>query len=318
MSLLRRKKVDPGLAELPALIDAITRPWMAGVPGVHRVTTMGPKGGPGKTTASVCLALTLSELRGEVVAILDGNQHTGSARKRLVPESHPVPLPIVDLAPGAEAGIVRPEWPELARYSDLVGRLHLLSNAAASLTRVESMSGEAWTPVVELVSRAAQIVVSDMGTSIAGPVAVAALDLTDTLVIATEMTQDTLEMTVEIVSALAGQPMSYRPDPDDYSAVDDGRYAELVAGAVVVVSPGKGDRDRSDLADLLDWLNSVCAAVVEIPRDQHFGLGTLIDLSALSTPARLAHLRVAAHVASRFPAGRAGTPVSYRRAMERR
>jgi MinD-like ATPase involved in chromosome partitioning or flagellar assembly len=316
--VLHRRKVDPIAAELTDLTSAITDPWIAYVPGVHRVTVIGPKGGTGKTTAAACLALVFAELRGETVAVLDGNPHTGTLRRRLVPPTRPVPAPLVNLAVDAANGNLRPEWPDLARYSDLVGRLRIFSNHAADPARVERMTGRAWASAVTLVSRAAQIVVCDMGTSVAGDVAVAALDLTDTLVVSTELTQDSLELAVEVISALAGQPMSYRPDPDDYSAIDDGRYASLIAGAVIVVNPSKSDSDPTHLKDLLGWLRAVCLAVIEVPRDTHLSTGAQIETAHLSPAAHIAHLHVAAHVASRFLATAPGHAPSRQGTGDRR
>ena len=119
-----------------------------------------------------------------------------------------------------------------------------------------------------LLRRAAQIVVSDIGTKANGPLAAAAFDCADTLVIATELAYDALELTIELVSALAGEPLSYRPDPDDWSAVSRRSLSRhSLRGAVVVVSPGRQRGDDPEIGDqnlsaMLEWLRVVCGGGV--------------------------------------------------------
>ena len=302
MGLLRRKP-DPIAAEIDRLRAAVKAPPMSRVPGSHHVVFTGSKGGVGKTLTAAMLGHNLSELRGEVTVALDANPHMGTLRRRLIPASTScIPAPFVMLAADAAAGHVQPEWSMLAAYADLAGRLRVVSNQAGDPTAVETMPGSDYTAAIALLRRAAQIVISDMGTSAVGEVAIAALDSADTLVVATELTQDSLELTIEMISALAGQPVSYRHDPADWSAVSDGRYAPLVRSAVVAVAPGRGDRDPADLAGLIDWLRAVCGGGVHlIPRDPHLALGDLIVPTALRPATAAAELAVAAAVASRFP-----------------
>jgi len=297
-----RSKTQPVDAEIARLREAVAGPVMARHPGSHHIVVANPKGGTGKTTVAALLGLNLAEHRGEVAAIVDANPHTGTLRRRLVPPTQPAPLPLVDLARAILAGDATPEWPFLARYTDLVARLRVLTNQDADPAQVEETTGEEYRSIVALLSRAAQIVISDMGTSSTGPVAVAALETAQSLVVATELTQDSLELTIEMVSALAGQPKSYRPDPDDWSAVSNGRFLPLVASAVVAISPGRDDRDPADLDGLLAWLRAVCrGGVILIPRDPQLAAGDLLIPSGLAPATRAAHLTVAAAVATRFP-----------------
>ncbi|MGH3629946.1 MAG: hypothetical protein ACRDRL_21210, partial [Sciscionella sp.] len=161
--------------------------------GSHRVAVMCPKGGVGKTVTAAALAHNLSQLRGEVVAAVDGNVHSGTLRRRLVPADRPLPAPMIELAKLAMSGQSAPEWPWLARWHDLVGRMRVFSNQGADPALVEAMPGAAYSALIALLSRASQLVVQDMGTSVTGGTARAALDSADTLVIATDLTQDTLE-----------------------------------------------------------------------------------------------------------------------------
>lgn len=276
--------------------------------GTHRVVVIGAKGGVGKTTAAAALALALSELRGETVAALDANPDTGTLRRRLVPAGAPLPAPILDLAAAAANGSVPPEWPALTRYCDTVGRLRVFSNEGADRALVEAMPGDVFTAALALVSRAAQIVVCDMGTSVTSSLAVAALDAADSLVIATDLDHADLDTTVEIVSALAGQPLT-RPGTPDYAAITDGRYADLMAGAAVVAAPSRIDTDRAEFAGHLDWLTEVCAAVVTPPRDPLLS-SSRMQWGWLLPATKREYLRALALLAARFPAD----PASHTRA----
>jgi hypothetical protein len=166
------------------------------------------------------------------------------------------------------------------------------------------MTGQQYTLFLQLLSRAAQLAISDMGTSTAGEVATAALDAADQLVVCTEMRRDALEVALEWISALAGEPVSYRPDPEDYSSITDGRYAELVRRAIVVVAPGGGD--PTELQPILDWmaavttLGSKTGRVVVVPHDGHIATGGQIRLASLQPATQAAYLQVAAHVVDNF------------------
>lgn len=298
-------QVADGLAER---IAAAQLPRSA---GSWRIAVMGPKGGSGKTPTAATLGLSLAGLRGEITAVVDANTHLGTLRRRLVPDGVEAPLPMLTMARVAADGQLAPEWPVLASYSDLVGRLRVFANTGVDPALVENMTGEQYGHFLALLARAAQLVVSDMGTSTAGEVAIAALDAADQLVLCTELRRDALEMAVEWLSALYGQPVSYRPDPEDYSGIADGRYAELASRAVVVVAPGGGD--PAELAPLLHWFAEVTNAgldggrIVIVPHDPHIARGEQILLDQLRPDTRLAYLRVAAHVVDNFTLGRLST-----------
>jgi MinD-like ATPase involved in chromosome partitioning or flagellar assembly len=298
-----RRLADPRAAEATE-IAAVRAGRLPRQPGSLRVAVMGPKGGSGKTPTAATLAMLLGAHRGEITALVDANTHMGTLRLRLVAEDEPAPEPMLDMADLALRGLLRPEWPTLGRFCDLVDRVRVFSNTGVDPRRVEDMTGQQYTAFLELLSRAAQLVVSDMGTSTAGEVAIAALDAADQLVVCTEMRRDALELAVEWVSALHGQPVSYRPNPEDYSSVADGRYAELVSRAIVVVAPGGGD--PGELQRLLDWLAQVTSngaehgRVVVVPHDRHVATGGLLSLAALQPATRLAYLQVAAHTVRNF------------------
>jgi MinD-like ATPase involved in chromosome partitioning or flagellar assembly len=251
------------------------------------------------------LATTFATWRGEIVSVLDATNHIGTLRRRLVPSSEPPTRPFQELCQLALAGDLVPEWSALASYVDVVGGLRVLRSLSSPADE-RDLSPEEFVAGVALLRRAGQIVVSDIGTKANGPLAVAALASASSLVLATELTYDALELTIEMVSALAGQPLSYRPDPDDWSVVSDGRFASLVSSAVVAVSPGRQRRDGADndpnLSMMLEWLRVVCGgSVVVVGHDDHLSAGHLIDLAQLDSDTVLAYSCVAAAVAARFP-----------------
>jgi cellulose biosynthesis protein BcsQ len=272
-------------------------------PGSHHVVVVGPKGGSGKTTTAAMLATTLATSRGDIVCVLDATHQLGTLRRRLVPSSEPSTRPFQELCARSIAGELSAEWSALAPYVDVAGSLRVLrslSSSAGDLAPVEFVTG------VALLRRAAQIVISDIGTKANGPLAAAAFDCADTLVIATELAYDALELTIELVSALAGEPLSYRPDPDNWSNVCNGRYARLVAGAVVVVSPSRRQSDDFEMGDqnlaaMLEWLRVVCGGgVVLVDRDDHLSAGGVIEQSKVGVEGIVAYLRVASSVAAQF------------------
>ena len=236
----RRRERSARDDEFEELESAITAPRLANVPGSHHVVVAGPKGGTGKTTTAALLATTLATRRGEIVSVLDATNQIGTLRRRLVPSSEPPTRPFRELCERALAGDLAPEWSALASYVDVVDGLRVL-RSLSSPPDEEDLSPEEFVAGVALLRRAGQIVISDIGTKANGPLAVAALASANSLVLATELSYDALELTIEMVSALAGQPLSYRPDPDDWSAVSGGRFASLVSSAVVVVSRDDND-----------------------------------------------------------------------------
>ncbi|MFI4971079.1 MAG: hypothetical protein ACHP7H_00245 [Hyphomicrobiales bacterium] len=289
-------------AEIESLKSAVATPRLASAPGSHHIVVACPKGGTAKTTTAAMLGLSLADLRGEIVSVVDANLHLGTLRRRLVSPAATPTRSFRELCTRALAGDVLPEWSALAPYADVVGGLRVLRSQTADPAGDEFLTSQEFGAGIGLLRRAAQIVICDVGTSANGPVGVAALECASTLVLATELAHDSLELTIEMVSALAGEPLSYRPDPDDWSAVSNGRFASLVQGGIVVVAPGRADPGGEDMTAMVDWLRVVCGGgVFLINRDDHLALGDLIVPSELQPDTVIACLRVAAAVAARYP-----------------
>jgi MinD-like ATPase involved in chromosome partitioning or flagellar assembly len=300
--VVRRRDISWQRSEIEELRSAVASARLSRETGSHHIVVVGPKGGSGKTTTAAMLATTLATSRGDIVCVLDATHQLGTLRRRLVPSSEPSTRPFQELCTRAIAQDLSAEWAALAPYVDVVGSLRVLRSLSSSGS---DLSPEEFTAGVALLRRAAQIVVSDIGTKANGPLAVAAFESADTLVIATELAYDALELTIELVSALAGESLSYRLDPDDWSRVCDGRYARLVASAVVAVSPSRqraADRETVDqnLLAMLEWLRVVCGVVVLIDGDDHLSTGEVIEQPKVGVESVVAYLRVASTVASRF------------------
>lgn len=285
-----------------AVPDPISSPRM-GPTGRHIIVVFAPKGGVGKTTVAAGIAQQLAAIRGETVAVIDANLHRGTLRQRTVPGEVPPPLSFVELC--RQAPRLRPEWPMLVPFHDLVGRLRVFGNDAADPAAVEALDGPAFMAGVDLVARAAQIVVLDMGTSAAGPVIRAALGLAGTVVAVADRSADSLELLIEWVSALAGSPQSFTPAEavTGFASVSDGRYAGLVPGLVIALNPS---RTRSDVLPrdqrrYLEWLNQACGHVVSVPRDPQVARGDVIDWDTVSASTLRAFRDLAGWCAARFP-----------------
>jgi MinD-like ATPase involved in chromosome partitioning or flagellar assembly len=294
-------------AERDALVDGVRGPLLLG-DGAHRITVIHSKGGVGKTITASAIGHHLAQIRPEIVAAIDGNLHSGTLRQRLVSAHVEAPRSMLDLAQQIRAGRARPEWGWLSPWHDMAGRLRVFSNATAGPAEVEAMTGEDYRAVLELVGRAAQIVVQDMGTSLTGEVAQVALESADTLVVPTDLTQEALEMTLELLTALAGQPRFFVKGREvDWGTLGDGRHADLVASAVVVVSPSRDpDRDPVDMAPMLEWLEAECGAVVLVGPDPQLAFGDQVDWDGLLPEVTHPHLSATAQIASRFPRQRRG------------
>lgn len=303
---MARSKENSSLQrERKELESEVVAPRLASVPGSHHIAVAGPKGGAGKTTTAAMLAMTLAKARGEIVVILDATNHIGTLRRRLVPPTQPRTRPFRELCQRALAGDLAPEWSALAPYSDVVGSLRVLRSVSSPLEE-QDLSPAEFTAGVDLLRRAGQILISDIGSRANGPLANAALLCADSLVLSTELAYDALELAIEMASALAGQPLSYRPDPDEWSSTGDGRFVNLVVDAVVVVAPSRrlvSERDPN-LSAMLEWLRVVCGGgVITVGRDNHLGEGDLIDLERLELETVFSYLRVAAAVAASFATG---------------
>jgi MinD-like ATPase involved in chromosome partitioning or flagellar assembly len=253
----------------------------------------------------VILGRLFSELRGEITVLDDANSSLESIRQRVVPLNQAYRDTFIRFCELAGGDELAPEWSSLAPFVDMVERLRVLTNASADPVLVEQLHPDAFDAGIALLRRAAQIVISNMGTSVASPVTQRALDSATSLVICTRMSQETLELTIEAVSAYMGEPMTTTDRPREWSkSITDGRYANLVENAVLVIAPAENTRDPSNLARYVDWFRSVIkGGVVLVPTDQHLAKGSVIYLEGLSLETRLAYLEVAALLAAQFRNG---------------
>ncbi|MGC1239904.1 MAG: hypothetical protein WA860_14065 [Acidimicrobiales bacterium] len=271
--------------------------------GSSHIVVVGPKGGTGKTTTAAMLASILASSRGEIVSVLDATHQLGTLRRRLVTTTEPPTRPFSELCSRALGGELAAEWAALAPYVDTVGSLRVLRSLSSPDAEFD-LSPEAFAAGLSLIGRASQLIVLDVGTKANGPVMTAALDGADALVLATEFAYDALELTVEMASALAGEPLSYRPDPDEWTGMSDGRLASLISNAIVVVSSGRSDdirRRDPNLSMMLEWLGVVCGGgVVVVDSDDHLSVGGVIDQGQLEFNTVLAYTRVAASITTQL------------------
>lgn len=287
--------------ELAELVAAVAKPVRYAGRRPHFVTVMGQKGGVGKTPAAVALSHFLSTHRGDRVAAMDCNRDLGTLWNRMVPPEVPYPPTMIDLAAQIRAGHGTTDWAWLEQWHGHAGRVNLFTNRAGKVNAVEDMPVEDYVLTRDLVARSHHIVVQDMGTSVASPLAQAALEVTDTVVIASSLDGGTLADTLAMVTAMSGFQQTFKNrQPIDFGPMADGRYAHLLPDALVVLVPAHTEPLNPDFVnECVGWLKGVVGLVVEIPRDQHMGAAVL-DWDKMSLPVVKEYLRGAGHIAAQL------------------
>ena len=266
----------------------ITEPVLDPVLGSHSLVICGCKGGGGKSTLAAGLGLIYAEMRGELVSALCANPHMPTLRFRLVPHERKTPRPWIELTyrDGPGEG-VKAQWSQLAPWVDLVGRLRVVTNDAADPALTELMQRGHYERIMYLLRHAGQLVISDMGTSAVGSVAMAALEQANSMAVCCEMDEGSLRSTVNYLALLRGQrPTDYVEDVD-YSkfrgSEHQARLDELGAGAPVVVWPtAKRKRDDPHIEKRLWWLAEAAGQVVLVPYCEHLAQGGLMSLAKMS------------------------------------
>jgi MinD-like ATPase involved in chromosome partitioning or flagellar assembly len=247
--------------------------------GLRQVTVVNPKGGAGKTVATLMLGMTLGQARGGFVLAWDNNETQGTLGMRAQTDVHgwTVRDLLRDLhrfhGPGGRVGelaaYVRPQ--EGASFDVLA------SDEAA--TAGEMLTAAAFRDIREVVGRFYKLLLVDTGNNARAENWQAAIDATDQLVVTMSARNDSAETAARLLDHLE----------------QTGRR-ELVRRAVAVVTlpPHRAD---VDIATIEDHFELRCRAVLRAPYDRHLDSGSPVDYTALSPESRRAWLRIAAAVA---------------------
>ncbi|MEO7285440.1 MAG: hypothetical protein ABI140_00805, partial [Jatrophihabitantaceae bacterium] len=287
--------------------------------GSWRIQFGFPKGGTGKSPTTAAVSMLLADLRGELVAAVDGDPRNSTLRRLMVPGDAGWPDPWLSALPEirADADNRRPGRPmvpdpaSLRRFSDLVGRVRVFTNLAAGQAQSEAMTGQDYIDFIEWLSDGPQLVMTDLGNDKASDLAIAQMRMADQLVACVKFQQDQIEGVVSWLSALCGQQQSYSSDPDSYAGMDDGQFGELARRAIIVIAPSGGD--QTELAPLLEWLNNTTSLgraprpdgtpngrLVIVPHDGHIAVGDVLRLDQLAPATEAAYLQVAALIAENW------------------
>ncbi|AZI58106.1 hypothetical protein EH165_08095 [Nakamurella antarctica] len=258
------------------LIDAIVSGWS----GPRQATVIGPKGGSSKTTVLGLLALYLAQYRADTVAAVDANTDIGTLSMRLGAPDLKGTRRLVDLM--ACANDIT-SLTDLAPFLQVVGRVRVLSNAGITAEAMGKMSEDDYRAVLIVLSRYLDLVLTDNGTSVTGPISTASLASAHALVLAAEMSVDSLNLVQPAVDAL------YRSG-----------HTDLVGNAVMVISVKSAKINPKAFEEGVEHYRRQVRKVIIVPFDPHLGKDGRLSIDLLKPATQHAYLEAAAELAGSF------------------
>jgi MinD-like ATPase involved in chromosome partitioning or flagellar assembly len=256
-------------------VASIRRPFG----GLRQVTVLNPKGGAGKTIATLLLGLTFGQARGGFVLAWDNNETQGTLGMRAQPDLH--------------ARTVRDLLHDLGRFHHGGGRIGeldayvrsqeeamfdvLASDEAA--TAGEMLTARAFRDIREVVGRFYKLLLVDTGNNVRAENWQAAVDASDQLVITLSARNDSAETAARLLDHLD----------------QTGRH-ELVRRAVTVMTMPP-HRKEVNPRPIERHFAARCRLVLRVPYDRHLDSGAPVRYRAISPESRRAWLRVASAVA---------------------
>jgi MinD-like ATPase involved in chromosome partitioning or flagellar assembly len=266
---------NPGLTAADAHRRHLIALSRTHLPGWHSVTVSSMKGGIGKTTIAAGLGLTLSELRGDRIVALDANPDAGTLADRTTGHCGITVRELIDNLDSIRS------WTDMSHYTSLAGRLQVLASEQDPAMS-EAFNREEYLAVQRVLARFYNVIITDSGTGLVHSAMGGALNSTHTLVIAAAPTLDGASRAAKTLDWLGAHG-----------------YADLVERAVVALSCDRSSREVNRAA-VIDYFQTRCHTVVEIPADPHLAVGGVIELDALRPPTRDGFLRLAAAVGEQF------------------
>lgn len=250
--------------------EASERALQAEIRSPRRIAVIGLKGGTGKTTVAVAMAMTYARARGSDVLLLDADTRHGSLPLRTgvlpVASAH-------DLAVTGDPGRVEILEGSLARSRDGVWVLPSGRSAAQSA----EMDERVFTGAMNAVYRHFPIMIIDCGAGVATPLMQQVLSGAHSLVFASTSSADGVQTTESAVDWLQRTG-----------------YGELVHRSLVVLTNVVAKGTGLSLEEAQRRFASSCAAVLAIPADRHLATGSRLDLDALAPATRAACTNLAA------------------------
>lgn len=270
-------KLAPGRheQEMRRDIDTIRRNFG----GLRQVTVVNPKGGAGKTVASLLLAMTFGQKRGGYVLAWDNNETQGTLGMRAQQDFH--------------SRTVRDMMRDLGQFQGPHGRVGDLSQyvraqgegmfdvlaSDESATAGEMLTAAAFAEIRDVVSRFYKLIFVDTGNNVRAQNWQAAIDATDQLVVTMSARNDSAETAARMLDHLE----------------QTGRH-RLVRQAITVVSMPPSRRDI-DLPPIQRHFTARTRAVLLAPYERLLDSGEPIRYGQLSGATREAWLKIAAAVA---------------------
>ena len=247
--------------------------------GLRQVTIVNPKGGAGKTVATLLLAMTFGQKRGGYVLAWDNNETQGTLGMRAQQDFH--------------SRTVRDLLRDLHQFQGAHGRIGDLSQyvraqgegmfdvlaSDESATAGEMLTAAAFAEIREVVSRFYKLIFVDTGNNVRAENWQAAIDATDQLVVTMSARNDSAETAARMLDHLE----------------QTGRQ-RLVRQAVTIVSMPPSRRDI-DLPPIQQHFAARTRAVLLAPYERLLDTGEPIQYGQLSSNTKDAWLKIAAAVA---------------------
>ena len=248
--------------------------------GLRQITVVNPKGGAGKTVATLMLGLTFGQARGGFVLTWDNNETQGTLGMRAQPDVHA--RTVRDLLYDLDRfGHGNGRVGELAAYvrSQDEAMFDVLASDEAA-TAGEMLTARAFREIRDVVGRFYKLILVDTGNNVRAENWQAAVDATDQLVITMSARNDSAETAARLLDHLE----------------QTGRR-ELVRRAVTVVTmpPHRKEVNPEPIEKHFD---ARCRVVLRVPYDRHLDSGAPVRYGAVSPESRRAWLGVAAAVAT--------------------
>ncbi len=247
--------------------------------GLRQITVVNPKGGAGKTVASLMTAMTFGQNRGGYVLAWDNNETQGTLGMRAQPDFH--------------AHTVRDVLQSLDTFLAASGKVGDLSSfvrsqgeamfdvlaSDESATAGEMLTAAAFKQIREVVSRFYKLIIVDTGNNVRAENWQAAIDQTDQLMVTMSARGDSAETAARMLDHLE----------------QTGR-SSLVRHAVTVVSMPPSRRGL-DLPAIERHFSARTRAVLIAPYEPIIDSGEPIHYENISNASKEAWLRIASGVA---------------------
>lgn len=259
---LRRRRPIKDEASAELLASPIQSP--------RRLAVVGLKGGTGKTTLAVAMAMTYARARGENILLFDADTRHGSLPLRTgvlpVASAH-------DMATTGDPGRVEILAGSLGRSREGVWVMPSGRTAAQSA----EMDERVYTGAMNAVYRHFPITITDCGAGVATPLMQRVLSGCHCLVLATTANADGVLTTESAVDWLQRTG-----------------YGDLVKRSFIALTNVVPKGSGLSLDDARRRFASSCSAVVAIPADRHLALGSTLDLDKLQPATKAAFTQLAA------------------------